>query len=62
MVCCDRQSGDTKFYFFDEEWCLKRYNFRGINAPHNFTFPKPNNIDEMILIAKSYLKDYLLLE
>ena len=56
MVCCDRKSGDTKFYFFDEEWCLKRYNFRGINAPPNFTFPKPNNIDEMFLIAKKLSK------
>ena len=56
MVCCDRQSGDTKFYFFDKEWCLKRYNVRGINAPPNFTFPKPNNIDEMFLIAKKLSK------
>lgn len=52
MVCYDRQSNDTKYYFFDKDWQLKRYNYRGINAPKDFTLPKPKNMDEMFFIAE----------
>ena len=52
MVCTDRASGDTKFYFFDKDWKLKRYNNHGKNAPDNFTIPKPENKDEMFAIAE----------
>ena len=52
MVCFDRSSGDTKFYFFDRTWNLLRYNIRGKNAPENFTISKPSNIDEMFDIAE----------
>lgn len=51
MVCSDRQSGDTKFYFFDKDWNLKRYNVRGKNAPVDFTLPKPEGMDVMFEIA-----------
>ncbi len=53
MVCIDRAIGDPKFYFFDKEWNLKRYNIRGKNAPEGFTIPKPSNMDEMFNIAKA---------
>ena len=51
MVCLERSSGDTKFYFFDEDWKLKRLNIRGKNAPEGFTIPKPSCMDEMFAIA-----------
>ena len=51
MVCLDRSSGDTKFYFFDKEWNLKRLNLRGKAAPEGFTIPKPKCMDEMFDIA-----------
>ena len=51
MLCLERQEGKTKFYFFDSKWQLKRYNPRGVNAPKNFTLPKPKQIDEMFRIA-----------
>lgn len=51
LVCVDRQIGDTKFYFFDREWKLKRYNQRGKDAPEDFTLPKPEGIDEMFGLA-----------
>ena len=57
MVCYDRESNDTKYYFFDKEWKLKRYNYRGIQAPKDFTLPKPNNIDEMFHIAELLSRD-----
>jgi len=51
MLCLDRESGDTKFYFFDRDWRLCRYNIRGKNAPQDFTLPKPENMDKMFEIA-----------
>lgn len=51
MVCYDRASGDTKFYFFDQNWNLKRINKRGIEAPADFSLPKPACIDEMFSLA-----------
>lgn len=52
LVCIDRQIGEPKFYFFDENWQLKRHNKRGKDAPANFTLPRPQNLDEMFKIAR----------
>ena len=51
MVCLDRNTGDTKFYFFNKDWELLRYNKRGIEAPEGFTIPKPECMDKMFDIA-----------
>lgn len=51
MVCVDRDTGTTKYYFFDLNWQLMRVNGWGIKAPINFTLPKPKKLDEMIAIA-----------
>ncbi len=51
MACLDRHLNDTKFYFFDKKWNLKRLNVRGKNAPADFTIPKPPCMDEMFDIA-----------
>lgn len=56
MVCLERSSGDTKFYFFDKGWNLKRLNIRGRNAPEGFTIPKPACMDEMFKIAAELSK------
>lgn len=57
MCCYERSSGDTKFYFFDRNWELKRYNKRGIEAPEGFTMPKPENMDKMFEIAEKLSAD-----
>ena len=57
MICVDRQIGDPKFYFFDKEWNLKRYNKRGKDAPTDFTLPKPEGIDKMFELASVLSKD-----
>lgn len=51
MVCSERQSGNTKFYFFDKNWNLLRLNKLGQAASEYFTLPRPSNIDEMFEIA-----------
>lgn len=56
LVCVDRQIGQPKFYFFDENWKLRRYNKRGKEAPEDFTLPKPLNIDRMFEIARMLSK------
>lgn len=53
LVCMDRNIGKPKFYFFDKEWNLKRYNIGGKNAPPNFTIPKPQNLEKMFEIAQT---------
>lgn len=57
MVCLERGSGDTKFYFFDSNWNLLRYNKRGKDAPTDFTIPKPKNMDKMFEIAATLSKN-----
>lgn len=56
MVCLERSSGNTKFYFFDQNWELKRLNVRGKSAPDGFTIPKPSCMDEMFEIAAKLSK------
>lgn len=56
MVCIDRHINDTKFYFFDKNWELKRLNIRGKNAPEGFTLPKPKNMNKMFEIAEELSK------
>ncbi|MBO5919692.1 MAG: glycosyl transferase [Bacteroidales bacterium] len=57
MICVDRQVGDPKFYFFDKEWNLKRYNQRGKDAPIDFTLPKPEGVDKMFELASILSND-----
>lgn len=52
MLCLDRETGDTKYYFFSPDWKLMRLNKRGKAAPEDFTLPKPECFDEMLEIAK----------
>ena len=56
MICMERSSGDTKFYFFDKNWQLLRYNKRGLAAPEGFTVPKPENMDLMFRLASELSK------
>lgn len=56
MVCTERETGSPKFYFFDKEWNLKKYNIRGKNAPSDFSLPKPDCMDQMFAIAEMLSK------
>lgn len=58
LLCVDRSTGNTKFYFFDKNWELRRYNKNGIEAPDGFTLPKPDGIDEMFEIAAKLSKGF----
>lgn len=56
LVCLNRSSGKPKFYFFDKQWNLKRYNKLGKSAPKGFSLPKPKNIDSMFKLAEMLAK------
>lgn len=56
LLCIDRQVGSPKFYFFDKDWNLCRYNKRGKEAPEGFTLPKPEGIDKMFALASQMSK------
>lgn len=53
MVCVDRHIKQTKFYFFDRDWQLKRLNFRGKEAPEGFSLPKPKSLDKMFELSST---------
>ena len=53
MICLERNTGNPKFYFFDRDWNLLKYNQRAINLDPNFNIPKPEKIDEMFEIART---------
>ena len=57
MCCYERSTGNPKFYFFDRNWELRRYNKRGKEAPEGFTMPKPKNMDKMFEIAEKLSED-----
>ena len=56
LSCYDRMMGETKYYFFDRNWQLKRINKQGMEAPEGFTKPKPDNLDKMFELAEILAK------
>ena len=52
MVATGRETGSPKFYFFNKEWELLKYNYDGLNAPTNFNLPKPEKLQEMFEISR----------
>lgn len=52
MVCKERNTGDTKFYFFNRNWQFLKYNKENLNLSDDFSMPKPDNLKEMIAIAE----------
>ena len=59
MLCLGRQSAQhTKFYFFNKDWKLCRYNKSGKEAPADFTLPKPYGMDKMFEIAATLSKGH----
>lgn len=53
MLCVDRHLDDVKFYFFGQDWKIRKYNKRSAETPDDFTLPKPTHMDEMFAIASS---------
>lgn len=51
MACYGRETGNTKYYFFDKDWKLLRINHDGMEAKAGFSKPVPSHLSEMFNIA-----------
>ena len=53
MLCYDRHSSTgAKFLFFDSNWELKKYNFRGQLITGDVNYLKPDRLDDMFGLAE----------
>ncbi len=52
MIVAGRSDNNTKFYHFDKNWNLCRYNRLCRSLPEGFTMDKPEQMDEMFEIAE----------
>lgn len=52
MLCVGREKGKPKFYYFDRNWEIARLNKDSKELPEGYTFPKPQNLEEMFKIAE----------
>ena len=54
MFCFDRSKGDTKFFYFDKEWNLKKnLSCDGLKYGDSIQIAKPQNLDLIFQIAES---------
>ena len=60
VLCCYGRAENRKpsFYFFDKEWNLHRLNKMGLDAPEDFTMPKPEGIDRLFEYAEILSKPF----
>ncbi|MBO4774126.1 MAG: hypothetical protein J5516_05065 [Bacteroidales bacterium] len=54
VLCCIGRGDGQKpeFYFFNRNWLLQRLNRQGIDAPENFSIPKPDGMDALFDYAE----------
>ena len=57
MICKGRESGEKRFYFFNKDWKLQKYNRSAQNLDDNFTIEKPDRIDELFELASKLSKN-----
>lgn len=60
MTCSKRGQMEhgAEYYFFDQDWNLKRYNQRGKDAPADFSLPKPEGIEKVFDYAAKLSKPF----
>jgi len=58
MVCTERETGNPKFLFFDDEWNLLPYNLRSASYAGETACFKPQSLNDMWEIAKTLSKGF----
>lgn len=59
MVCSNRESGSTKFYYLSPEWELKReMSNDGMNASKDLHIPRPDCLNELLKYARILSADF----
>lgn len=56
MICTGRGFSSKRFFFFDKDWNLKKYNKSSMDLPDDFQLDKPNGIDELFEFASKLSK------
>ena len=59
MVVRDRDKGEPKFYHFDKQWNLCRFNRLTRSLPQGYKEEKPIFIDDMIKLAEKLSKNMI---
>ena len=52
LCCLGRESGHTRFYFYDPDWNFCRITRDGKAAPEDFSLPRPQRLDQMLRYAE----------
>ena len=52
LCCVGREAGHTKFYFFDKDWNFCPITHDGLEAPADFTLPRPRGLEKMLRCAE----------
>lgn len=60
LVCAgrDNEGHHAKYYFFDRDWNLRRYNNAGKQASADFTLPQPENYKKLFEYADKLSKPF----
>lgn len=60
LVCAgrDTEGHHAKYYFFDRDWNLKRYNNAGKQVSADFTLPQPENYKKLFEYADKLSKPF----
>lgn len=48
LVCEERESGRPRFFFFDTQWNFCPITHDGLDAPADFTLPRPAHLEKML--------------
>ncbi len=51
MICTGRGTNEKRFYFFDRNWKLKKYNKSSQELPDDFQIEKPEGIESLFDLA-----------
>ena len=51
MICTGRGFDTKRFFFFDKEWRLRKYNKSSQSLPDSFVLEKPEGIDKLFELA-----------
>lgn len=56
MICTGRGFATKRFFFFDRDWKLKKYNRSSLELPDDYQLPKPEGIDQLFDLASRLSK------
>lgn len=57
MLCVNRNTERERYYFFDKNWKLRKYNVSSMELPDDFYCEKPAGIDELFELASHLSKN-----